>query len=172
MVNQFIKMAEQVETIVKIVNSDATSINKTLSQIVNNEPVVVSKFNFVDTALLSEFEEQNNNLNFHPSDEELVKAKFGITDAFAAIARTGSVCVLNDETMSGSYSLFVNTHIALVNSKDVVENPRDIFQKEPYKNITSNKDFIFISGSSATADMGPLVRGVHGPAKLYVIIIE
>ena len=34
------------------------------------------------------------------------------------------------------------------------------------------RSFSFITGSSATADMGPLVRGVHGPGQLHIIILE
>jgi len=30
---------------------------------------------------------------------------------------------------------------------------------------------VFVTGPSATADMGPLVRGVHGPHQLHVIVL-
>ena len=33
------------------------------------------------------------------------------------------------------------------------------------------RSFTFITGPSATADMGPLVRGVHGPGKLHIIVL-
>ena len=31
---------------------------------------------------------------------------------------------------------------------------------------------VFVTGPSATADMGPLVRGVHGPHKLHIIVLR
>jgi L-lactate dehydrogenase complex protein LldG len=34
------------------------------------------------------------------------------------------------------------------------------------------RDFVFITGPSATADMGPLVRGVHGPHRQHVIVVR
>jgi len=172
-IKKFIEIAEKVETIVKVIPTDSLSVSRTLESIIEDGyDTVISKLRFVKNELLNEFAKKNRNVKFNPSDKELANAKYGITDSFAGIAETGSICILNDETMSGSFSLFVNTHIALVNSKDIVARPRDIFQNEPYKKITMNEDFIFVSGSSATADMGPLVRGVHGPAKLYVIILE
>ncbi len=173
MINKFIQVAQTVETNVNVIPETEAALNEILNSIINDEgKIVLSEFRFAQKKLLNKFINTNNNIISHPTDNELAKAKYGITDAFAGIAETGSVCVLNDDSMSGSYSLFVNTHIAIVNSKDIVARPRNIFQSETYKSIALNKDFVFISGSSATADMGPLVRGVHGPAKLHVIILE
>ncbi len=173
MINKFIQVAQTVETNVNVIPETEAALNEILNSIINDQgKIVISEFQFTQKKLLNKFINTNNNIISHPTDNELAKAKYGITDAFAGIAETGSVCVLNDDSMSGSYSLFVNTHIAIVNSKDIVARPRNIFQSEPYKSIALSKDFVFISGSSATADMGPLVRGVHGPAKLHVIILE
>ncbi len=173
MINKFIQVAQTVETNVNVIPETEAALNEILNSIINDEgKIVLSEFRFTQKKLLNKFINTNNNIISHPTDNELAKAKYGITDAFAGIAETASVCVLNDDSMSGSYSLFVNTHIAIVNSKDIVARPRNIFQSEPYKSIALSKDFVFISGSSATADMGPLVRGVHGPAKLHVIILE
>ncbi len=173
MISKFIEISEQVETIVKVIQKDPIAINEALTSIIEDETIVViSKFRFVNTELLDEFARQNKNIKYNPTDEELANAKYGITDAFAGIAETGSVCILNDNSMSGSYSLFTNIHIAILESKNLVARPRDIFESEPFNRITMNEDFIFVSGSSATADMGPLVRGVHGPAKLYVLVLN
>ena len=35
-----------------------------------------------------------------------------------------------------------------------------------------HRDLVFITGPSATADMGPLVRGVHGPHRLHILLLE
>ncbi len=173
MINKFIQVAKTVETNVNVIPKTETALSEILSSIIDdNGKIVISDFQFVSKELLNKFINNNNNVINNPTDEELAKAKYGITDAFAGIAETGSVCVLNDNSMSGSYSLFVKSHIAIINAKDIVARPGNIFQSEPYKTIALNKDFVFVSGSSATADMGPLVRGVHGPAKLHVIILE
>ena len=171
--NQFLESAKKVETTVKVVSRSADEINNVLSSIIIDDgTVLISKFRFIQNHFLSEFTKSSNNIISNPTDKELANAKYSITDSFAGISETGSVCIVNDETMSGSYSLYTQIHIAFLESKNLLSRPREIFQLDPYKTITENEDFIFVSGSSATADMGHLVRGVHGPAKFYVIILE
>src|SRR5579862_5005645 len=57
------------------------------------------------------------------SKTELATADVGITEAFAAVARTGSLCVAVDEGDSGYISLLARTHIAIVDAETIVENP-------------------------------------------------
>jgi len=171
--NQFLESAKKVETTVKIVSHFSDDIKNVLNSIiVDDGSVLISKFRFINDQLLSEFIKSSKYINTNPTDKELANAKYSITDSFAGISETGSVCIVNDDSMSGSYSLYTQIHIVFLDSKNLLSRPRDIFQIDPYKTITQNEDFIFVSGSSATADMGPLVRGVHGPAKLYTIILE
>ena len=113
------------------------------------------------------------------SKTELATADVGVTEAFAAVARTGSLCVAVDEGDSGYISLLARTHIAIVSADSIVENPSDLFRMS--KNRADRKaaapqgltrNFVFVTGPSATADMGPLVRGVHGPHHLHILILE
>ncbi len=173
MIRKFIEKARSVETVVKVIPKLPGAINETLHTIIKDDKkIVISDFKFVNDELLREFKKNNSNIIVNPPDEELAKAKYGITDSFAGIAETASVCLLNDNSMTGSFSLFTEVHIAFLNAEDIVPRPRNIFLDEPFKSITEKEDFIIVSGSSATADMGTLVRGVHGPAKLYVVILN
>jgi L-lactate dehydrogenase complex protein LldG len=106
------------------------------------------------------------------SKAELAACDVGITDAFAAVARTGSVCVTVDHAYSGAISLLARLHIAIVAANTIVERPAEIFDPNHFGGKGLTRNFVFITGPSATADMGPLVRGVHGPHKLHVIILE
>ena len=106
------------------------------------------------------------------SKAELAACDVGITDAFAAIARTGSVCVTIDHAYSGALSLLARLHIAVVAADTLVERPAEVFDPNRFGGKGLTRNFVFITGPSATADMGPLVRGVHGPHKLHVIILE
>jgi len=63
-------------------------------------------------------------------------------------------------------------HIALLPAEKIVERPRDLFHQDCLDGDGLRLDFVFITGPSATADMGPLVRGVHGPHRLHIIILE
>jgi L-lactate dehydrogenase complex protein LldG len=106
------------------------------------------------------------------SKSELAACDAGITDAFAAVGRTGSVCVTVDHRYSGAISLLARLHIAVVAAETMVERPAELFDPNRLGGKGLTRNFVFVTGPSATADMGPLVRGVHGPHKLHVIVLE
>jgi L-lactate dehydrogenase complex protein LldG len=105
------------------------------------------------------------------SRHELATADAGVTDAFAAIATTGSVCVAVDEGDAGYVSLLPRTHICVVDSAAIVARPADVLRPEVARGAGLRRNFVYITGPSATADMGPLVRGVHGPHALHVLVL-
>jgi L-lactate dehydrogenase complex protein LldG len=95
----------------------------------------------------------------------------GITDAFAGVARTGSVCIAIDHQDCGAVSLLSRFHIAVLPAEKIVERPGDLFRADRLNGEGLRRNFVFITGPSATADMGPLVRGVHGPHRLHIIVV-
>lgn len=105
------------------------------------------------------------------SKSELASADAGITEAFAGVARTGSVCVTLDHDYAGSVSLLARVHIAVVAAEDIVLRPADLFRRHVLDGKGLRRNFVFITGPSATADMGPLVHGVHGPHRLHIIVL-
>jgi L-lactate dehydrogenase complex protein LldG len=102
---------------------------------------------------------------------ELSAADVGITDAFAGVARTGTICIALDPDHTGFISLLARMHIAVLDAEDIVEAPRDLFRRDRIGGKGLDRNFVFVTGPSATADMGPLVRGVHGPHRLHVIVL-
>lgn len=106
------------------------------------------------------------------SKKELAACDVGITEAFAGVARTGSVCVAVDHDYSGAISLLARMHIAIISAERITERPGDLFNPNFLDGKGLQRNFVFITGPSATADMGPLVRGVHGPHQLHIIILE
>ena len=106
------------------------------------------------------------------SEEDLAGCEVGVTEAFAGVARTGSVCVTVDHDYAGPISLLTRLHIAVVAAETIVERPGDLFRPDCLDGKGLQRNFVFITGPSATADMGPLVRGVHGPHQLHIVILE
>ncbi len=96
----------------------------------------------------------------------------GVTEAFAGVARTGSVCVDVGYQRTGLASLMAPLHIAVVAAETIVPQPRDLFREDVLGGKGLSRSFVFITGPSATADMGPLVRGVHGPHRLHIIVLR
>ncbi len=107
-----------------------------------------------------------------PTAEELVNSPAGVTEAFAGVARTGSVCVDVAYQRTGMASLLAPLHIAVVAAETIVPQPRDLFRQDVLNGKGLSRSFVFITGPSATADMGPLVRGVHGPHRLHIIVLR
>jgi L-lactate dehydrogenase complex protein LldG len=105
------------------------------------------------------------------SKSELSTADVGVTEAFAGVARTGSVCVCLDHEFTGAISLLVRQHIAVLSAESIVERPADLLRADRLGGAGLRRNFVFVTGPSATADMGPLVRGVHGPHRLHVIVL-
>jgi L-lactate dehydrogenase complex protein LldG len=107
-----------------------------------------------------------------PSAEEMVNSPAGVTEAFAGVASTGSVCVDVGYRRTGMASLLAPLHIAVVAAETIVPQPRDLFRDDVLGGKGLTRSFVFITGPSATADMGPLVRGVHGPHRLHIIVLR
>ncbi|MQY64192.1 MAG: hypothetical protein GH143_07840 [Calditrichaeota bacterium] len=108
----------------------------------------------------------------HPTDDQLRSVSVGITDAFAGVARTGSVCVAMTGNLGGAVSLFPRRHIAVLEARNIVPRPGDVLTAGQLENKGLERSFVFITGPSVTADMGELVQGVHGPDHLHIIILE
>jgi len=105
------------------------------------------------------------------SRKALADCVVGITDACAGVAHSGSICVSIDHDHTGFVSLLSRFHVAVLPAENIVQRPGDLFRAECLKGDGLRRNFVFITGPSATADMGPLVRGVHGPHRLHVIVI-
>ncbi len=106
------------------------------------------------------------------SKQELESCDVGITEAFAGVARTGSVCVAVDEGYAGYISLLARTHIVVLLAETIVARPADLVRAGGVGGKGLERNFVFVTGPSATADMGPLVRGVHGPHRLHILLLE
>jgi L-lactate dehydrogenase complex protein LldG len=104
--------------------------------------------------------------------DKMVHSAAGLTEAFAAVASTGSVCINVSQERTGMVSLLAPLQIAVVAAETIVPQPRDLFRADMLDGKGLARDFVFVTGPSATADMGPLVRGVHGPHKLHIIVLR
>jgi L-lactate dehydrogenase complex protein LldG len=106
-----------------------------------------------------------------PSDEQLSTADVGVSAAFAGVASSGSVCIAMGAPLAAAASLLMPLHIVLLSPDRIVSRPRDLFGPLTLGGEGLCRDLVFITGPSATADMGPLVRGVHGPHRLLILLL-
>ncbi|HZQ92446.1 MAG TPA: LUD domain-containing protein [Terriglobales bacterium] len=103
--------------------------------------------------------------------KEFAAADAGLTDVFAGVARTGSVCLDIDHEDAGYVSLLPRAHVAVLDSARIVARPADLFRPDVLGGAGLTRNFVFITGPSATGDMGELVRGAHGPHRIHVLVL-
>lgn len=110
--------------------------------------------------------------------DQVLAAQFGITGANAVVADTGSLALIEDLGFGRAASNVPPVHIALVTADSIVEDLLDAAViARGYATLHLHKALprymSVISGPSKTADIGlTLVRGMHGPRTVHVLIWE
>ncbi|WP_435073678.1 LUD domain-containing protein [Halorubrum sp. HHNYT27] len=107
-----------------------------------------------------------------PTTAELRAAHTGVTDASLGIAEYGSVAVEADAEGTEPVSLFVDRHVVVLHEADLVPDMPDAFDWLGPRTRDESVDVVFATGPSATADMGGLVHGAHGPKEVHVVLLR
>ena len=107
-----------------------------------------------------------------PTTTELRAAHTGVTDAELGVAAYGSVAIEADTAGAEPVSLFVDRHVVVLREADLVPDMPDAFEWLGPKARDESADVVFATGPSATADMGGLVRGAHGPKEVHVVLLR
>lgn len=108
-----------------------------------------------------------------PTTADLEAATTGVTPADFAIAEYGSVVIRPTAAGEEPVSLFVDRHVAVVAESDVVPDMAEGVERLAAIAAGDGPgDAIVATGPSATADMGELVRGAHGPKTVHVVVLE
>jgi len=97
-------------------------------------------------------------------------AQVGVSTAVAAVAETGSLAVACDADHPRSTSLLPPVHVAVIPDDRLVEDYADAITVLAALRPTPS-GMSMITGTSSTGDIEmTLVRGVHGPQEVHVII--
>ncbi len=170
-ISQFCESAEAASARITNLYYKQNQLPHVLLKILENEKDVLLSID--DEIYNMFFRELMTKKNFllNPSDEQLSSINTGITDAFCGIASTGSICISTKNSIANYISILCNNHIVLLKHQSIISDIDQLFLGKIFDNNDLLKSFSIITGSSATADMGPLVRGVHGPGILHIIII-
>jgi L-lactate dehydrogenase complex protein LldG len=92
----------------------------------------------------------------------------GITSADYALANTGSLVMISEARLA---SLLPPVHVAVIRAEQILTSLDELLTivPEPAR-VTSS--MVLITGPSRTADIEQiLVRGVHGPGEIHVVIV-
>ena len=95
----------------------------------------------------------------------------GITSADYALADTGTLVMLSSPQEARMISLLPPAHIAIVPRGRILTGLDELFSLLPNP-AESTSSMVLITGPSRTADIEQiLVRGVHGPGLLSVVVV-
>lgn len=108
-----------------------------------------------------------------PTPAALRAAATGVTPAAFAIADYGSVVLPSTDNGAELVSLYAERHVAVVDAADIVPGmPAAVERFGDGVRGDGPASGIVATGPSATADMGALVRGAHGPRDVRVVVVE
>ena len=103
--------------------------------------------------------------------EEAETRPIGITSADYALADTGTLVMLASVAEARLVSLLPPIHIALVPREKLLSGLDELLERVP-KPAAVSSSMVLITGPSRTADIEQiLVRGVHGPGELHVVLV-
>jgi L-lactate dehydrogenase complex protein LldG len=103
-----------------------------------------------------------------PSGEDLI----GISAVACAVAETGTLVFASNPDEPASTHLLPETHIAVVETRQVVHTMEDAFSRLRSDGRLMPRALNFVSGPSRTADIEQtIVLGAHGPYRVHLILV-
>lgn len=141
-----------------------TSLPERIEELVTT-PAVGTELPFAPDALADTCVETD------PTPQRVATAATGVTPARFGIAESGSLAIPSTPDGDEPISLYPSTHVAVVPESDVYADFDVGFDRLIDGFAAGEDSIVFATGPSATADMGGLVRGVHGPGAVEVIVV-
>ena len=106
------------------------------------------------------------------SPTSLRAATTGVTHATLGIADYGSLVLPVTADGVEPVSLFADTHVAVLDTANVVSGMADALAELGPAFREGGASAIVATGPSATADMGALVTGAHGPKAVHAVLVD
>jgi L-lactate dehydrogenase complex protein LldG len=107
-----------------------------------------------------------------PTPRQMEEAVTGVTGASLGIADYGSVVLPSTPDGIEPVSLFCDDHVVVIDADDIVPDMPTAIGRMATTVADERGSAIIATGPSATADMGALVRGAHGPKRVHVLVVE
>jgi L-lactate dehydrogenase complex protein LldG len=106
------------------------------------------------------------------SREKCSAAEIGVSSPHYALADTGTLVFLTESGEARLISLLPPRHIAVIERDKILSSLDELLSFVPLPGLNSSA-MVLITGPSRTADIEMrLVRGVHGPGEITVLIVN
>ncbi|MEF8773245.1 MAG: LUD domain-containing protein [Halobacteriales archaeon] len=106
-----------------------------------------------------------------PTPADLDRAVTGVTAASVAVADYGSIVLEPSPDGGEPASLFADRHVAVLREADILPDMEAAFEWLGETVRETRGSAIVATGPSATADMGALVKGAHGPKDVEIVVV-
>lgn len=106
-----------------------------------------------------------------PTPRQLHDAETGVARAGAAIAEFGTIVVQSDAGGTEPVSLYPPIHVAVLRASDVLADLETGLEWLGGEFEAGRDSAVLATGPSASADMGRLVFGAHGPNRVHVVLV-
>ncbi len=106
-----------------------------------------------------------------PSPADIEAAETGVTPAGLGVANYGTVTLPATEEPREVISLYCTRHVAVLAASDIVADMPAAYDRLAGEFEAGADTQILATGPSSTADMGELLRGVHGPHETHVVVV-
>jgi L-lactate dehydrogenase complex protein LldG len=110
-------------------------------------------------------------VNVDPTNGELQAAETGVTRAGKGVASYGTLVLQSDAAGTEPTALYPPNHVAVLRESDVIEDVASALAWLGEEFEAGSDSAVFATGPSATADMGELVVGAHGPGEVHVVTV-
>lgn len=107
-----------------------------------------------------------------PTAADVRAAATGVSHAGIGIADYGSVVLPATTDGTEPVSLYPETHVPVLRRSDLVDGMPEAFSWLAENVTAEGGSAIVATGPSATADMGALVKGAHGPKAVHVVVLD
>lgn len=110
-------------------------------------------------------------VNTEPTSGELRDAATGVTRVGKGIAAYGTLVLQSDAGGTEPTALYPPRHVGVLCESDIVSDVAAALDWLGDEFEAGRDSAVFATGASATADMGELVFGVHGPVDVQVLLV-
>lgn len=149
---------------VGLTRTDPEGFDEALTAVLD-DPAIGVPLPFDDVSL-------GEHVNTDPTPAEFESARTGVTPVEMAIASYGTLAVQSDVVGTEPVSLYPECHVAVLRERDIQTDMDGAFAWLESEFDAGRSSVVFATGASATADMGAMVEGVHGPAEVHVVVLE
>lgn len=141
-------------------------------KVVDGRPAVASNSRVLRDCGIDSLSTVITGVTSRPQLRELcANAAVGISSADYALADTGSLVMFSSTEEARMISLLPPCHVAIVPRSRILSSLDELFTTVPLPADRSSS-MVLITGPSRTADIEQfLVRGVHGPGEIHVVIV-